>query len=240
MRATGFLLAALLGLSGPVALADDAKSLETERLEMQRLASSGPTRAEKNVASDFSGLAGSDDNAEKLVSALRTGSNADLVWKDADGKTVTTTIDPATGKMGLGNVFISLALARESLKQAGISNPTPVQLDAALNGGSVTVDGKAITLSGVLAQRAAGAGWGRIAQSLGVKLGRVVSAIRSENGRLRAAVDRPKSEAKRDAAARGGRDVTGAKQDRAGGAGRPERPERPGQGNRPERPERAR
>lgn len=228
--------ALLLALATVVAQADDARSLEQQSADLERLSAAQPTRAEQGVAADFAVLAGSTENASKLVSALRTGSDVDLVWTDAEGRTVTTTVDPATGSMGLGNVFISLALAQESLQQAGIANPTPEQLDAALNGGSVVVEGKTIALQGVLVQRAAGAGWGQIAQSLGVRLGAVVSAIRSENGRLRAAA---RGEARRELAARAEKGERGGKSDRAGAPGRPERPnaDRPA---RPDRPERGR
>lgn len=225
--------------------ADEARALDAQSAEMRRLASANPAVAEGNVAGDFSTLAGSDENARRLVAALRTGNNVDFTWQDKDGKIITTTIDPATGRMGLGNVFISLALARESLKQAGVVDPTPDQLNAALSGGTVIVGGRAIELTGVLAQRSAGAGWGRIAQSLGVKLGAVVSAIKSENGRLRAA-----EASRRHTLARAGgrREISGradpaergGKPERAGGPDRPDRPERPAKPERPGRPERIR
>jgi hypothetical protein len=62
--------------------------------------------------------------------------------------------------MGYGNVNIALSLAEASLKQQGITNPTPEQLQGAL--------------MGVLRQRANGKGWGQIANSMGFKLGEVV------------------------------------------------------------------
>ena len=40
--------------------------------------------------------------------------------------------------MGYGNVNIALRLAQASLAEHGIRNPTPEQLKAALNGGTVT------------------------------------------------------------------------------------------------------
>jgi hypothetical protein len=226
----------LLCLMAPGVRADDAKTLEQQAAEMQQLSTPNPARAEKGVAEDFVTLAGSADNADRLVSGLRSGSNVDLVWTDATGKELTTTIDPATGKQGLGSVFISLALAQESLAQAGITKPTPEELNAALNGGTVTVDGKTVELQGVLAQRAAGAGWGKIAQSLGVKLGHVVSAIKSENGRLRAA-ERSRRELARAERQRKQEGERGPKSERAGG---PDRPDRPAHPERPARPDRAR
>lgn len=94
--------------------------------------------------------------------------------------TTTTTITPPTGKMGWGNVFISLALAKTALANAGITDPTAEQLQAALTGGDVTLaDGSTVTMKGVLEMRAEGMGWGRIAQAEGTKLGPVVSSIKS-------------------------------------------------------------
>lgn len=230
-----------LALTPWLAQADDTNTLEQQAAEMERLSAGSPERAEQRVAKDFARLAGSADNAEVLVSALREGDDAVLVWTDAAGKPVSTEIDPQTGSMGLGNVFISLALAQESLRQAGIAKPTPEQLEAALNGGEVRVGDKTIVLGGVLAQRANGSGWGQIAQSLGVKLGPVVSAIRSENGRLRADARRAEAKRAEGAAAKGAgkdtgrREVVAAKAERPAKADRPERPGRPDQPGKPER-----
>jgi hypothetical protein len=100
------------------------------------------------------------------------------------GGTTTTTITPDTGKMGWGEVKIALALAEASLKQAGITKPTPEQLQAALNGGDVTVTSKdgtttTTTLKGVLAQRASGMGWGQIAHTDGTTVGKALKAAQA-------------------------------------------------------------
>ena len=90
-----------------------------------------------------------------------------------------TTFTPPTRPMGYGNVRIALLLAREQLAQAGITQPTPEQLAAALMGGTVTNGTGATSTTtdfpGVLQMRADGMGWGRIANSMGVKLGHVMS-----------------------------------------------------------------
>ena len=58
--------------------------------------------------------------------------------------------------------------------------PTPEQLAAVLNGGTIiTAAGTTVTLAGILAQRQSGMGWGAIANAMGVKLGAVVSASKS-------------------------------------------------------------
>lgn len=216
--------------------ADDAGTLEQQAAEMERLSASNPGRAEQRIATDFAKLAGSAENAEMLVAALREGNDAMLVGTDAAGLPVLTEIDPATGSMGLGTVFISLALAQQSLQRAGIAKPTPEQLEAALNGGEVKVGDKTVALTGVLAQRSGGSGWGQIAQSLGVKLGPVLSAIRSENGRLRADAKRSDGGAGKGASKDAGRrDIAGAKADRPA---KSDRPERPGHPDRPGKSER--
>src|SRR5256885_17260845 len=74
----------------------------------------------------YTAFAGSESNSKALVTGLRSGSDIQL---SAGGST--TTIDPPTKKMGGGNVNIALALAEASLKQQGITHPTPEQIKAA-------------------------------------------------------------------------------------------------------------
>lgn len=235
------------GLATPVTAqtTGGAEVVVTEAAVMDRQSSANPSQAESRVADDFTDLAGSRDNAGRLVRGLRTGETVSLTENAPNGTTTSTSFKPATGKTGLGNVFISLALAQESLKSAGVSSPTSDQLIAALNGGSVTVDGKTIELKGVLTQRASGAGWGKIAQSLGVKLGPVVSAIKSENARQR--VERRNADQGRKSASTGSRegqtgkpgpDGAGERSSRPEKAERPEKLERPEKPAKPERPAR--
>jgi hypothetical protein len=162
----------------------------------------GQTQVATKIAASFGTLAGSDANTLKLVQALRDGTAVKLTTTTSPintpttgpvtapgsapapttgtGTTTTTTITPPTGKMGWGNVFISLALAKDSLARAGITNPTTAQLQAALTGGDVVgADGKTVTMKGILQMRADGMGWGQIAQASGTKLGPVVSSIKS-------------------------------------------------------------
>ncbi len=144
--------------------------------------SPGQTRVAGKFAAPFGTLAGSRENAIALATALRTGSAATLTYRmiGDNGKptTTTVTITPPTKSMGWGNVSHSLALAQFALNQAGITNPTGAQLQAAFLGGSVTTaDGKTVALAGVLQQRADGMGWGRIAQSYGTTMGAVNRGI---------------------------------------------------------------
>ncbi|HEY9513026.1 MAG TPA: hypothetical protein VIQ48_10690 [Rhodanobacter sp.] len=144
---------------------------------------SAPTSTTNNestrLSTEFAGFAGSDANAQALVTGLRDGTDITLdeVTTNADGTTTTTgtTFTPATGQLGYGNVKIALSLAEASLAQSGIADPTAAELEAALNGGTlVLADGTSIDLNGVLAARAAGEGWGEIANSMGFKLGDVM------------------------------------------------------------------
>jgi len=97
------------------------------------------------------------------------------------GTSETITINPPTGKMGFGNVRISLALAQQLLDQVGIDQPTPEQLQAALLGGNITTgtETNPAQLQGILTLRSQGKGWGQIAYELGYRLGHVISGRQS-------------------------------------------------------------
>jgi hypothetical protein len=126
--------------------------------------------ADDRLVDKFSRFAGSRSNAASLVDGLR---NDRPVTLSSSGRS--TTFTPATDKMGFGNVDISLSLAKATLAEQGIYKPTPEQLKAALNGGTVTNrSGERVALPGVLKQRASGMGWGQVAQANGFKLGEVM------------------------------------------------------------------
>lgn len=220
--------------TAPPALISEARTFD-------RLAGTDQRAANRQLSGTFDDFAGGETNAERLVHALRTGEPVEL---ESTGPGDTgASFDPATGAMGWGNVFISLALAQESLDQVGIRQPTTAQLEAALNGGTITVDGQPVVLSGVLAQRADGQGWGQIANRMGVKLGHVISAIRSENRALGAAVGhRPdtagnglkkaKADPREHSARFTGHGEANERHDRAERSERPDRPQRPEVANR--------
>ena len=112
-------------------------------------------------------------NSQQVVNDLRNGQWTTTTI-DAQTNTTTTTTQPLpTGKMGYGNVKISLALAQETLSQQGITQPTSQQLYTALAGGQMTPGGP--TTTGILQMRANGMGWGQIAQKYDVKLGQLMS-----------------------------------------------------------------
>jgi hypothetical protein len=147
-------------------------------------------QVQSRIAGDFTAFAGSESNAQSLVTGLRSGTPITLTTASSTGGTSPTalTFDLPTRPMGHGNVFISLALARQQLASNGITDPTPQQIQAALTGGSITTGSggmaQTIALEGVLNQRAEGMGWGAIAKSQGVKLGQVVSGLKSTNARI--------------------------------------------------------
>ena len=117
----------------------------------------------EQLADKYATLAGSEANAKVLVKGLRDGSDFAIGG---------TTFDPPTHKMGNGEVNIALSLAEAKLKQQGITNPTPAQLQAALIGDAQH--------PGVLTLRAEGKGWGYIAHTMGLKLGDVMRAEKAE------------------------------------------------------------
>ena len=135
-------------------------------------------------------MAGSEKNAEALVAGLRDGSRITL-----GSGAGAIAVEPPTRKMGYGNVDNALALTEASLERQGITDPTPGQLKAAL--------------LGVLDQRAAGQGWGRIANAMDLRLG-----------------DLKRSQRAPERVARMGRPE------------KPERPARPERPERPEKPQR--
>ena len=161
----------------------EPQALTTQTSQMDSLATTrGSTTVSGKISSDFSSFAGSTSNADALVGGLRNGTPITLTATDAKGVTTSTTFSPPTGKMGYGNVYTSLALAKQQLAGLGITQPTAAQIQAALAGGTVTgANGQTTTLSGVLTLRAQGMGWGQIAHTLGYKLGPVISGMKSAN-----------------------------------------------------------
>jgi len=183
----------LLSGSSGLGLAQTTTQLNSEATKMNNLASTqGETKVVDKISADFNSFLGADSKA--VVTGLRSGTPITLTRTTASpgstpgttvNTTTTTTIAPPTGKMGFGNVYISLALAKQQLSQMGITQPTPEQLQAALTGGSImTGTGTTATstnLQGILTMRSEKMGWGQIAQKLGFKLGPVISGMKNAN-----------------------------------------------------------
>jgi hypothetical protein len=128
-------------------------------------------QADDRLVDKFARFAGSRSNAESLVNGLRNDQEVKLTSTTQGSASFT----PKTDKMGFGNVNIALTLAKATLAEQGITRPTPQQIEAALNGGTITNrSGKQVMLTGILTQRASGMGWGKIAQANGFKLGELM------------------------------------------------------------------
>ena len=168
------------------------------------------------LATTYSTFAGSPANAETLVTGLRNDTTITLVASPdtANPTAPSATFTPATGKLGYGNINIALSLAKADLAKQGISNPTPEQLAAALNGGTFDMATGTVTMAGVLAQRASGMGWGQIANAMGVRLGSIVSASKTDKAGAKAGAKSGKAAALDKSQAKGGKDGKG------GGAGK--------------------
>jgi hypothetical protein len=214
--------------------ADDAIKEEATTFDTDA-STKGGAKVTDAMADEFTMFAGSEANAQALVTGLRTGDEVTLT-STVNGQVTTTTFTPSTGLKGYGNVFISLALAQQELAAQGITKPTSAEIQAALDGGIITVgtgaNAKTVQLSGVLVLRASGEGWGQIAHQLDVKLGRVLSDLQEANERIERnePIDRDHDVGKPD------RDVI---PDRPEHIDRPDRPvqiDRPLQVDRPDLP----
>lgn len=129
------------------------------------------------LTASFSDFAGSPENSASLVNGLRTGAPITLTDPAVAGgppPNSTTFTSPAK-PMGYGNVRIALSLAQAQLASEGITNPTAAELQGALVGKTYVGPEGTTTTDGVLQMRASGMGWGKIANTMGFKLGPVVS-----------------------------------------------------------------
>jgi hypothetical protein len=154
---------------------------------VQQIDAQGPVVVDR-ITTQFSDVACNAENARKLVEGLHGGTSVTL---SADGKTATFTA--TGGPLGYGEAYITLALAAEALRNAGVTGcATPDQWQAVLLGGPLAAAGTSSTSTtriasassssqfpGILTLRSQGQGWGQIAQTTNVKLGQVMSSARS-------------------------------------------------------------
>src|SRR5690349_20568471 len=112
-RSTNMLKHALTILTVALPLAAGAQTTTTTTTTSATTTSTAAVPMVKLV-DKYSSLAGSKDNAKALVTGLRDG---------GDIKLGSETIKTPTGKMGVGNVNIALALTQASLDKQGIDNP---------------------------------------------------------------------------------------------------------------------
>lgn len=158
-------------------------------------------QAQEWLIERYTGIAGSRQNATSLVTGLRDAKQVTLT-----SATSSQTFTPPTGKMSYGNVDNALTLAATLLREKGITQPTPAQLEAA------TME--------ILRMRADGKGWAEIAQAKGFKLGdlkRPEPAVRPERLQRAEKPERPE------------------RPQRIEKPERPEKPQRPEKPEKPER-----
>ncbi len=136
--------------------------------------SSGSSTPATNISNDYSYFLKNVDS-KQVVNDLRSGQWTTTTTDPQTNATTTTTEALPTGKMGFGNVKISLALAQESLRQQNIMQPTSEQLHTSLVGGQMVPGDSTTTTNGILQMRSEGMGWGQIAQKYDVKLGQLMS-----------------------------------------------------------------
>jgi hypothetical protein len=169
-----------------------------EGKELDKYAATNEAGVADRISSRFEAFAGSEDNALALVIGLRGGTEITLVettpattdpetGEPVEPVDVETVFTPATGAMGYGEIYIALGLARASLVKIGITEPTAAEVVASLNGGIVILNPgetpeteEEVELAGVLALRADGYGWGKVAKTLGLKLGPVMKALKQD------------------------------------------------------------
>ena len=150
-------------------------------------------------------LAGSKDDARKLVNGLRSST---------DFKIGSTSFSTPTHDLGNGEVNIALALTEAQLASEKIATPTAEQLKAALEP--------------ILVERADGKGWGEIANGMGVRLGELLRAERARSeGRLARSIERTER-----IEARPERPEKFERPDKPERPEKPHRPERPERANR--------
>jgi hypothetical protein len=117
------------------------------------MAASAPSNDTARIASQYSSWAGSQANAEALVTSLRNGSPVTLVTTGADRSMSLAGFSPA-GPMSAGNVNNALSSAQRTLARMGITKPTAEQIQAALIGGEVELpNGRTQELRGTVAVR---------------------------------------------------------------------------------------
>jgi len=179
-----FAVSSVYLLSGiPLGALAQMSSALSSRMAAATVAETAPapqsmSRVAERLTANFTGFAGSKENAASLVNGLRSGSLITL----SSGASNTSaggnvSFMPSTSSMGWINVQNALTLAQRELTAAGITKPTPDQLRAALLGGTVVGGSRqTVSMPGVLTLRSQGMGWGRIASTLDVPLGRAATA----------------------------------------------------------------
>jgi len=206
-------------------LAASAQTTGTGSTTTTTTSTTNTTVSADRLIQRYTKLAGSKENATKLVTGLRDGKK-EITLSGSGSSSGTTITNPMAGKtMGYGNVNIVLAMAERQM--AGDGNPT---LKTVLTNPD----------NGILTLRASGMGWGQIAQNLGFKLGEVMGNAPSKDAMAAKKEERQSQRASGDAKGgeRSGDRGNMARAERPEKVGRPERVERPEKVERPHKVER--
>lgn len=149
---------------------------------VQHLDAQGPAVVQQatTVVGD---LACSDDTVANLVEALHSGKSV-TITSEVNGQKKSSTFNASGTHLGYGEAYISLALAAQELRNAGITScATPDQWQAVLLGGPITgttaVASSSTQFPGIVTLHTQGQGWGQIAQTTNVQLGQVITSSNS-------------------------------------------------------------
>jgi hypothetical protein len=146
---------------------------------VQQFDTEGPTVVVDRVSTRLGDLACSPETVRNLVDALHDGTAVQLT-ANTNGQTQTATFNPNGVRLGYGEAYITLAMAAEELRDAGITGcATPDEWQAVLLGGSVNTtvatSSGPIQFPGIVTLHSQGQGWGQIAQTTHVQLSQIVN-----------------------------------------------------------------
>jgi hypothetical protein len=119
----------------------------------------------------FTDFAGSPANAQSLVEGLRNATAITLM----DPSNAPKSFTPVTKPMNWREVRIALVIAQAELTNAGIAQPTPIDIEAVLNGGTAGSGTTMTIFNGVLTQKWSGLAWQQIALAHNVNIDTLVT-----------------------------------------------------------------
>jgi hypothetical protein len=122
-----------------------AASLAASLAALPALAANAAPVDASYLSAHYADWAGSRENAEAIVTGLRTGSPITIVTSGANRSVSLAGFTPASA-MSYGQVNGALASAQRSLAHVGITRPTAEEIQAALIGGEVVASGGRPTL----------------------------------------------------------------------------------------------
>jgi len=130
-----------------------AVSLAASLAAFPALAATSASFESSSITSHYADWAGGRDNAEALVTGLRTGTPITIVTRGSNRAVSLAGFTPAAS-MSYRQVDRALGAAQRSLAHVGITQPTAEQIQAALIGGEVVAsNGRPISVQGSVAAR---------------------------------------------------------------------------------------